>query len=79
MDERSKHSSTTLKEKPVLNEVGEPMLSPFFWLRDKDEENLSQHTDGDQLTDSPPNVPTFSDIKDSDDEYSARLTPPVSV
>ncbi|KAL6282708.1 hypothetical protein ACE6H2_013637 [Prunus campanulata] len=79
MDERSKHSSTTLKEKPVLNEVGEPMLSPFFWLRDKDEENLSQHTDGDQLTDSPPNVPTFSDIKDSDDEYSARLTPPGEV
>ncbi|CAB4276528.1 unnamed protein product [Prunus armeniaca] len=79
MDERSKHSSTTLKGKPVLNEVGEPMLSPFFWLRDKDEENLSQHTDGDQLSDSPPNVPTFSDIKDSEDEYSARLTPPGEV
>ncbi|XP_062012669.1 protein BREAST CANCER SUSCEPTIBILITY 1 homolog [Rosa rugosa] len=76
IDEKSKQESTTLKEKPVLNEKGELVLSPFFWLSDKDAENLSQPSSGDQLNDIPsPNVPTFSDIKDSDDEDCSRLSP----
>ncbi|CAN6689452.1 unnamed protein product [Malus baccata var. baccata] len=76
MADRAKQSSKTLKEKPVLNEKGELVLSPFFWLNDKDVENLSQHSSGDQLSDLPsPNVPTFSDIKDSDDENSVRSLP----
>nr|XP_028959403.1 protein BREAST CANCER SUSCEPTIBILITY 1 homolog [Malus domestica] len=78
MADRAKQSSKTLKEKPVLNEKGEPVLSPFFWLNDKDVESLSQFSFGDQLTDLPsPNVPAFSDIKDSDDENSVRLTQPI--
>ncbi|XP_068322017.1 protein BREAST CANCER SUSCEPTIBILITY 1 homolog [Pyrus communis] len=80
MADRAKQSSKTLKEKPVLNEKGEPVLSPFFWLNDKDVESLSQFSVGDQLTDLPsPNVPAFSDIKDSDDENSVRLTQPGEV
>ncbi|KAB1222787.1 hypothetical protein CJ030_MR2G022278 [Morella rubra] len=70
-------NSTILKEKPVLNDKGEPMLSPFFWLREDDGiEKSSQHTDEEELMDMPPvNVPSFSDIKDSDDEYPSNLTP----
>lgn len=80
VDEKLKQDSTTLKEKPVLNEKGELVLSPFFWLSDKDAENLSEPSSGDQLNDiSSPNVPTFSDIKDSDDEDCSRLSPLVSV
>nr|XP_011460685.1 PREDICTED: protein BREAST CANCER SUSCEPTIBILITY 1 homolog isoform X3 [Fragaria vesca subsp. vesca] len=76
IEEKSKQDSTTLKEKPVFNERGEPVLSPFFWLSDKDAENLSEPSTGDQLDDIPsPNVPTFSDIKDSDDEDCTRLSP----
>lgn len=80
IDEKLKQDSTTLKVKPVLNEKGEPVLSPFFWLSDKDAENLSEPSSVDQLNDIPsPNVPTFSDIKDSDDEDCSRLSPLVSV
>lgn len=73
-------NSTILKEKPVLNDKGEPMLSPFFWLREDDGiEKSSQHTDEEEFMDMPPvNVPSFSDIKDSDDEYPSNLTPTVS-
>lgn len=79
IEEKSKQDSTTLKDKPVLNERGEPVLSPFFWLSDKDAENLSEPSTGDQFNDFPsPNVPTFSDIKDSDDEDCTRLSPLVS-
>ncbi|KAL9404001.1 hypothetical protein Peur_000973 [Populus x canadensis] len=64
-----KNDSSVSKKNPVVDEKGERMLSPFFWLRDEDGEKSSQHTDVDQLLDiTPPNVPTFSDIKDSDDE-----------
>ncbi|KAJ6886446.1 hypothetical protein NC651_026972 [Populus alba x Populus x berolinensis] len=52
------------RKNPVVDEKGEPILSPFFWLRDEDGEKSSKHTDVDQLLDiPPPNVPTFSDIK----------------
>lgn len=72
--------SSTILKKPALGEEGETMLSPFFWLREEEDvEKSSQQTDEDQLLDMPPvNVPAFSDIKDSDDEYSPNLTPTVS-
>ncbi|XP_015868465.3 protein BREAST CANCER SUSCEPTIBILITY 1 homolog [Ziziphus jujuba] len=73
----SKKGSAVQKEKPNINEKGEPVLSPFFWLREEETvESLSQHTDVDQLVDIPlPNVPSFSDIRDSDDENSDRVSP----
>lgn len=69
-----KNDSSVSRENPAVDERGERMLLPFFWLRDEDGEKSSQHSDVDQLLDiTPPNVPTFSDFKDSDDE-----TPPES-
>lgn len=76
--------NSAILKKPVPSEKGEPVLSPFFWLRDKEEvEKSSQQTDEDQLMDMlldipPVNVPAFSDMKDSDDEYPPTLTPTVS-
>ncbi|KAE7996126.1 hypothetical protein FH972_000874 [Carpinus fangiana] len=75
--EEPKRSSTILKDKPVLNDKGEPVLSPFFWLRDEEGvEKSSQHTDEGEFMDMTPlNAPAFSDIKDSDDEYPSNSTP----
>uniref|UniRef100_A0A2N9G1B9 BRCT domain-containing protein n=1 Tax=Fagus sylvatica TaxID=28930 RepID=A0A2N9G1B9_FAGSY len=75
--EDPKINSTTLKEKPALNDRGEPMLSPFFWLREEeDAEKSTQETDEGELMDVPQiDVPSFSDIKDSDDENPSNLTP----
>ncbi|KAK2980540.1 hypothetical protein RJ640_015925 [Escallonia rubra] len=78
----SPKSLIVLKDKPALNERGEPVLSPFFWLREdeedaekEDEENPSQQMYGDHLMDTPPGAPCFSDIKDSDDEAPQKMTP----
>lgn len=81
MGKLSKKSPTFVKEKPNLNEKGEPVLSPFFWLRGEENvESLSQHTDVDQLMDLPlPIAPSFSDIRDSDDENSDRVSQHVSI
>lgn len=77
--EEPKRSSTILKDKPVQNDKGEPVLSPFFWLREEDVEKSSQHTDEGEFMDMTPlNAPAFSDIKDSDDEYPSNSTPTVS-
>ncbi|GLT97125.1 hypothetical protein SLE2022_147070 [Rubroshorea leprosula] len=68
-------SSVVLKDNSALNEKGEPVLLPFFWLRAEDGvEKPSQQTDGDQLLyATPPEVPSFSDLKDSDDEGSPKV------
>lgn len=72
-------TSRMQKDKLIFNENEEPVLSPFFWLReDDDAEKLTQQTDGD-LMDTPPDVPCFSDIKDSDDEIPCRSTPNVGI
>ncbi|XP_010439526.1 PREDICTED: protein BREAST CANCER SUSCEPTIBILITY 1 homolog [Camelina sativa] len=57
-----------LDEHPCLNKEGD--LPPFFWLRDEvDGESSSQRTQSDQLLDTTPvNVPSFSDLMDSDHE-----------
>jgi len=62
-------------ERPLQSEKDNPVLSPFFWLREeKDGEMLSQQTDEDQIIDgSTPNPPSFSDLKDSDDEVHSNV------
>lgn len=76
LDKLQDHSGL-LKDKPVLSEQG-LVRSPFFWLReDEDVEKSSQQSDADIYT-TPPNIPTFSDIKDSDDRNSHQLSPEVS-
>ncbi|KAK7332153.1 hypothetical protein VNO80_28901 [Phaseolus coccineus] len=64
-------------ERPLQIEKSVPVLSPFFWLREeKDGENLSQPADEDQIIDcSTPNPPSFSDLKDSDDEHTSNVAP----
>jgi BRCA1-associated RING domain protein 1 len=61
-----------LDEHPSLNKEGN--LSPFFWLRDEDDgENSSQRTESDQLLGTTPvNVPSFSDLMDSDHESPSK-------
>lgn len=60
----------------VLREKGEPELAPFFWLREEDIEKSTQNSEKSPQNSSqlmfitPPDVPCFSDIKDSDDERS---------
>ncbi|XP_016502913.2 protein BREAST CANCER SUSCEPTIBILITY 1 homolog [Nicotiana tabacum] len=64
------------KDRSMLNEKGEPVLSPFFWLREEEDvERSSQQTDGDIIRDTPPVIPCFSDIKDMDDEVHCELSP----
>lgn len=81
VDKLSEKSIKILKKYPITDEKGGLRLSPFFWLRDEENmENLSQETDTNAFIDMPlPNAPTFSDIKDSDDENTPRLTPEVSI
>lgn len=64
------------KESTVASEdKGQPVLSPFFWLRERDEEdeNSNQQSDLEQSTESlTMNVLAFSDIKDSLDESPSK-------
>ncbi|PKI68106.1 hypothetical protein CRG98_011702 [Punica granatum] len=71
--DRRKNIPAESAKKPPLNENGEPVLMPFFWLREEDAEKSTQLSDGDQSTGTPLNLPTFSDIKDSDDEMPSPL------
>ncbi|KAE8688021.1 hypothetical protein F3Y22_tig00111005pilonHSYRG00168 [Hibiscus syriacus] len=68
-ENESKRSTYITKEASNLRENGEQTLAPFFWLREEDVERPSQLTDGDQCVyTTPPELPSFSDMKDSDDE-----------
>ncbi|XP_042509466.1 protein BREAST CANCER SUSCEPTIBILITY 1 homolog [Macadamia integrifolia] len=70
-------SSVQQNKKPIFTEMGEPKLSPFFWLKeydDREDEFCSQHTEGDIVTDTPVKGPSFSDLKDSDDETPTKMT-----
>ncbi|CAA7054605.1 unnamed protein product [Microthlaspi erraticum] len=62
-----------LNEHPCVNK--EENLAPFFWLRDEDDgESLSQPAGSDQLLDvTPVDVPSFSDLKDSDHESPSKV------
>ncbi|CAN6826064.1 hypothetical protein HID58_056874 [Brassica napus] len=61
-----------LNEHPSLNK--EDNLAPLFWLRDEDDgESLSSPTESDQLLNvTPVDVPSFSDLKDSDHEGPSK-------
>ncbi|OIV95749.1 hypothetical protein TanjilG_05297 [Lupinus angustifolius] len=61
----------------LANEKDNHALSPFFWLRDEEDgEKISQHSNGDQLIDcATPTPPSFSDLKDSDDESPPKKAP----
>ena len=73
--DESKRSSDIPKENYILREKGELILSPLFWLREEDVEKSSQLTDGDQCVYiTPPEVPSFSDLKDSDDEGFSEVS-----
>ncbi|KAJ8538456.1 hypothetical protein K7X08_027677 [Anisodus acutangulus] len=66
----------TEKDRSELNEKGEPVLSPFFWLREEEDvERSTQQTDGDFIMDTPPDAPCFSDIKDWDDAVPCEMSP----
>ncbi|KAM7258640.1 hypothetical protein ACFE04_014381 [Oxalis oulophora] len=69
-NDKSASSIADVGEKPGTNKMEQLALPPFFWLRDKsDEEKSSQEISVDETEYiTPPNVPCFSDIKDSDDE-----------
>ncbi|KAM0951692.1 putative BRCA1-associated [Dioscorea sansibarensis] len=61
---------------------GDPVFSPFFWLRERnegvdyDDDDSDKHTTQQTAEVSPFNVlPCFSDIKDSDDEDQMKNTP----
>lgn len=70
-----KNISVESGKQPPLNENGEQVLMPFFWLRDEEDgEKSTQHSDRDQITNTPLKIPTFSDIKDSEDEMPSPST-----
>ncbi|KAF3534555.1 hypothetical protein DY000_02037613 [Brassica cretica] len=61
-----------LNEHPSLDK--EENMAPFFWLRDEDdEESLSQPAESDPFLDvTPVDVPSFSDLKDSDHDSPSK-------
>ncbi|CAO2823376.1 unnamed protein product [Amaranthus hypochondriacus] len=60
-------------EHPLSTVKENQHMSPFFWVREEDERS-SQQTDVDQLTCTPAKVPSFSDLKDSDDDKSPEIS-----
>lgn len=73
-----KSSSVVIKENPGTNKEG-TVFSPFFWLRDDEgREKSSQHTEADAYI-TPPEVPSFSDLKDTEDISSTELSPTAEV
>ncbi|KAK9088483.1 hypothetical protein Scep_027565 [Stephania cephalantha] len=78
-ENKQKNKAIISRESVALDGKEEPMLSPFFWLREDDESHLverldSQRTEIDHISDSPRDIPSFSDIKDSDDEEPSKRT-----
>lgn len=64
----------------IQSEKGDCVKEPFFWLREVQEgEMLSGRTDEDQIIEgSTPVPPSFSDLKDADDESPTKQAPSVS-
>ncbi|KAL5773950.1 hypothetical protein ACOSP7_011507 [Xanthoceras sorbifolium] len=71
-----KDSSIMLKDKSDLKG---PVLSPFFWLREEEDGQKSSQRSDDDTYITPPDIPTFSDIKDSDDKNSYEFSPTVEM
>lgn len=78
--EGTENVSVMESERPLQSEKQDCVLSPFFWLREeKDGDKLSQPTDDDQVIEGlTPIPPSFSDLKDSDDENTSNDAPLVS-
>ena len=71
------------KDKTPVDQKGEPLFSPFFWMREDVDEDVDQGSEkstpqptGDS---SSPLVPCFSDIKDENDVSSIGNTPTVNL
>lgn len=84
-EQKSKHNGDVKEDKDKNLNSGipeSPRLSPFFWLREQEEtEGGTAETLSEPLSLDTPlrhNAPTFSDIKDSDDERPNDMTPNVS-
>ncbi|KAK6150115.1 hypothetical protein DH2020_017640 [Rehmannia glutinosa] len=77
IDEKEPKKSPVLqKDMSFKCENGEPIFSPFFWLREEEDlEKSTQQTDDNQIMYTPPDAPCFSDIKDSDDEVPCTKSP----
>ncbi|WVZ99192.1 hypothetical protein U9M48_044525 [Paspalum notatum var. saurae] len=79
-EEESKPNGDVQEDKDkTLNSDGpeSPSLSPFFWLREEQEGGTAETLSEPLSLDTPlrHNAPTFSDIKDSDDEIPNNMTP----
>jgi BRCA1-associated RING domain protein 1 len=63
-----------INKEGTQNEKGDQVKEPFFWLREeKDGEMLSQHSDENLIIEgSTPVPPSFSDLKDADDESPSK-------
>ncbi|PIA30117.1 hypothetical protein AQUCO_05700083v1 [Aquilegia coerulea] len=78
-DKGPREGSSVLQEKPSFTEGGQPVFSPFFWLREigdnDEEERLSSQTmETDHASDtSPHKFASFSDIKESDNESPSKM------
>ncbi|OVA13240.1 BRCT domain [Macleaya cordata] len=77
-------SSIKTMENPSFNDKGEPVLSPFFWLREDDSDGDVGKSSGQEMEiydvmDTPRKAPCFSDIKDSDDDSPTKTTSTVKV
>ncbi|KAJ1414202.1 Zinc finger, RING-type [Sesbania bispinosa] len=75
--EGTEKASVMVNERPLQREKDDHVHSPFFWLRDEEDSGkFSQRTSEDQLIDgSTPIPPSFSDLKDSDDENPSKVSP----
>lgn len=65
-------------DKLTTNLQKSPLLRPFFWLRDEEEEEEIENFVS-LSNASPLNAPCFSDLKDSQDEVPLNATPNVSI
>lgn len=79
----SMDTAAASKEKAPVDQRGEPLFCPFFWMREdaeEDEDRSSGRSSPQQTGDTPPQVaPCFSDIKDEDDGDPTEKTPTVSL
>lgn len=64
---------------PHLDKKDNPDLCPFFWLQnEEDADKCTLNTVEDTVMDTPPDIPSFSDLKDADDELQCNMAPKVS-
>ncbi|CAI8590892.1 unnamed protein product [Vicia faba] len=76
-NEVTKEASTKGNEMEILSKKSDHVKEPFFWLREEQEgEMLSGRTNEDQIMEgSTPVPPSFSDLKDADDESPTKQAP----